>query len=82
MSTLLTQVLIYMVSTFILGVLLGWVVWSQGAREEKKALTQEVKFWKNRLDQKRFSLDPEITEAEGATKSKKRLKRRFAKTVA
>lgn len=80
MSSLLTQVLIYMTSTFILGLLMGCVVWSHRSNEERKTLTLEIDFWKNHLNQTRLERDRDIDKIDALTKDKVNLKKKLAAT--
>jgi len=80
MSSLLIQVLIFMSSTFVLGLLLGWVVWKQGADEQRQTLADEVQFWKDHLEQTRLERDRDINKIDALTKEKANLKKRLAAT--
>lgn len=80
MSSVLSQVLVYMFSTFILGLLLGWVVWRQGSTEARKSLTLEIDFWKSHLEHTRLERDHSIDKVEALTKEKANLKKRLAAT--
>jgi uncharacterized membrane-anchored protein YhcB (DUF1043 family) len=76
MSSLLLQILAYMLCTFLLGLLLGWLVWRYGGAS-KSTMNSEVDFWRSNLEQCRRELGNEqnghAALREETTKLKKRL---------
>lgn len=58
MSPFVVQTLIFMLCTFVLGLLLGWVLWRFGGISKAAIDTKatEVDFWRSKVDQSRNEL--------------------------
>ena len=78
MSTFLSQILVYMSCTFLLGLSLGWLVWSFGSSKERKTLVDEAQFWKAHLEQTRFKRDEDLNKIEQLLNDKANLKKQLA----
>lgn len=64
MSTVLTQTLIYMTCTLILGFILGWVGKTIFSDKTEDHLNGEVSYWKKRLDQTRLRLNEGLEQSD------------------
>lgn len=53
MSTPLVLILVYLSSTFLLGLVLGWLLWQFGRSAQVASIATEVSYWKERLEQSR-----------------------------
>lgn len=60
MSTVLTQMLVYMSCTLILGFILGWVGKAIFSDKKEGNLNGEVDYWKKRLEQTRLQLNESL----------------------
>jgi hypothetical protein len=54
MMPLLNQILLFMTGTFVLGMLLGWLLRNYGIARKVTMLNAEVIFWKEKLEQSRL----------------------------
>lgn len=54
MMPLLNQILLFMTGTFVLGMLLGWLLRNYGIARKVTMLNAEVIFWKEKLEQSRI----------------------------
>jgi|GEM_PF-4919787 len=76
MSSLLIQIFGFMLVTFLLGLLLGWLVWRYGSSANQSPET-EIEFWRSNLEQCRFKLSNEQNKVEVLREEKANLKRRL-----
>lgn len=79
---MVTEVLIYMACTFLLGLALGWVAWRIGRENERRFLVSQVEFWESQLEEARRMRDADIGKIDILTKEKVNLKRRIASLTA
>ncbi len=78
MFSFLTQVLIYMSFTFLLGMVLGWLLWKFGGSKEAASMESEISFWKQNLEQSRLEREQDLNKIARLTEEKDILKRRLA----
>ena len=78
MSSLLTQVLIYMLCTFALGTALGWLLWRFGGSKEVASMESEISFWKQNLEQSRLEREQDLNKIAVLTQEKENLRKRLA----
>ncbi|KJZ17867.1 hypothetical protein [Loktanella sp. S4079] len=79
MSVVLIQLFGFMLVTFGLGLLLGWVIWryDDGTAPTQDSHETELEFWRSNLEQCRFKLNNEQNKVETLREEKARLKRRL-----
>lgn len=80
MSSLLLQIFAFMLCTFILGLLLGWLIWRYGGVSHRALVSAntEVDFWRNNLEQCRNELGLEQSKCVALNKQTAELKKRLA----
>lgn len=69
-----------MFCTFVLGLILGWLVWRFGtnSQQARDAADTEVEFWRNKLEQSRQELWSEQSTIAELREEKNVLKKRIA----
>ncbi|WP_373635061.1 hypothetical protein [Yoonia sp. SS1-5] len=77
MSDPMTQVIIYMTGTFVLGLLLGWLIWRFGSAKQQELMNAEIKFWRDNLEQSRQEREGELNQIEALRREKEKLKKRL-----
>lgn len=77
MSAILTQILLFMASTFLLGLVLGYVLWRYGSARTMASMSSDLNFWKDNLEQSRIARESDIRKIEELTKEKAILKKRL-----
>lgn len=78
MSDVSTQILIYMSCIFILGLLLGWLVWGFGYAKKLKLLSADANFWQQYLEQSRREHHQDTVKIEKLLAEKQDLKERLS----
>lgn len=80
MSSILLQTYSFMLCTFMLGLLLGWLVWRYGGVSNRALVSAnaEVDFWRSNLEQCRNELDQEQNKCVALNKQTAELKKRLA----
>ena len=78
MFSFLTQVLVYMTCTFLLGLVLGWLLWKFGGSKEVASMESEISFWKHNLEQSRLEREQDLNKIAALTQEKDNLKKRLA----
>jgi uncharacterized membrane-anchored protein YhcB (DUF1043 family) len=78
MFTPLVQILVYLAVTFVLGLALGWLLWKFGGSTQSDAMTTEIDYWKQRLDQSRNERDLEQDKIAVLERERDNLKKRLA----
>jgi uncharacterized membrane-anchored protein YhcB (DUF1043 family) len=71
------QILIYLSSTFVLGIALGWLLWKFGNSEQANAQSTETEYWMERLDEARNERDLLETKMEALAREKDKLAKRL-----
>lgn len=57
MLTPVLEIVLFLSATFLLGLALGWVLWSFSAKLEISSMASERDFWKKSYDQERLKSD-------------------------
>lgn len=82
MFTPLVMILAYLSATFLLGLVLGWLVWRFGSSNQSESTTTDAEYWKERLEQSRVERNIEqdriVTLERERDNLKKRLKVAFS----
>jgi uncharacterized membrane-anchored protein YhcB (DUF1043 family) len=80
MSSFLLQIFAFMFCTFLLGLLLGWLVWRFGgsSRQALTSMNSEVDFWRSNLEQCRLELGKEQNNLAALHEERTNLKKRLA----
>lgn len=58
MLTPLIEIMLFLSSTFLLGLALGWVLWHLGAQQQVSKIASERDYWKKNFDQARVQNEP------------------------
>jgi len=82
MPNVISLALTFMSCTFLMGLLLGWLIWSFGSSKERSLLVKDIEFWKSNLEQARFKQDSDVKELDAAKQEIARLKKRLAAKAA
>jgi len=56
MFTPLVLILIFLSTTFLLGLILGWLLWKFGDADQSESESTETEYWKERSEQARLEL--------------------------
>ncbi len=78
MFTPLVQILAYLSSTFLLGLVLGWLLWKFGGSKQIESVATELQYWKQRLAQARLETDQKQDKIDSLEREKDNLKKRLA----
>lgn len=80
MSPFVIQIFAFMGITFLLGIVLGWLVWRYDGVSQKAlgAASSEVDFWRSNLEESRVKLGYEQNKTLALTEEKAALKKRIA----
>ncbi|PUB19234.1 hypothetical protein DFP92_101829 [Yoonia sediminilitoris] len=78
MSVLLIQILFFMTCTFVLGLMLGYLLWRFGTAQKIASMSSDLKFWRDNLEQSRIEREVEIRRIEELTRERAILKKRLA----
>ncbi len=80
MSISLLQIFVFMLCTFALGLVLGWVLWRFGgaSKQALDSINTEVDFWRSNLEQCRIKLGNEQVKVAALHEEKANLKKRLA----
>ncbi|WP_296428372.1 hypothetical protein [Yoonia sp.] len=80
MSSFLLQMFAFMLCTFLLGLLLGWLVWRYGGASQQAldSVNTEVDFWRSNLEHCRVELGNEQNTVASLREEKAALKKRLA----
>lgn len=70
MITPALEIALFLSATFLLGLALGWVLWSLSAKQQINSISSERDFWKKSYDQARLQGDS--NQEFGPAKSKPR----------
>lgn len=77
MFTPLVQILVYLSSTFLMGLALGWLLWKFGGSKQLESMTTDMQYWKQRLDQSRLERDQEQDKKSALERERDNLKKRL-----
>ena len=78
--SLMVQILLFMLVTFVLGLALGWLIWRFGgpAQTALDSKESELDFWRSNLEQCRMELGEERNAVAALREERSILKRRIA----
>ncbi len=80
MSSFLLQIFAFMLCTFVLGLLLGWLLWRYGGASKKalNSMNTEIDFWRSNLEQCRNELGTEQNALAALREERTNLRKRLA----
>lgn len=78
MTDPMTQFVLYLLTMFLLGLILGWLFWGYGWSKQRKVMSAEVDFWRSKLKQSQLERQGDIDEIATLNKERQILKKRVA----
>lgn len=77
MFTPLVQILVYLSATFLLGLVLGWLLWKFGGAKQLASTDTNAQYWKDRLEQSRIERSLEQDRVVALEHERDNLKKRL-----
>ncbi len=77
MFTPLVLILAYLAATFLLGLVLGWLLWKFGGPTQVGVTETDVQYWKDRVEQSRVERNIEQDRITALERERDNLKKRL-----